>query len=105
MSTELNNPIAAVAEASPATRMERIRARLEAALSPVECVLEDDSASHRGHAGAASGGGHYNVRIISSKFEGLRLVMRHRLVYDSVHDMMHNEIHALAIVALAPSEA
>jgi len=30
--------------------------------------------------------------------------MRHRLVYDSVHDMMHNEIHALAIVALAPSE-
>ncbi len=101
MSTELNT----AGDTSPATRMERIRARLEAALSPVQCVLEDDSASHRGHAGAASGGGHYNVRIISSKFEGLRLVMRHRLVYDSVHDMMHNEIHALAIVALAPSEA
>ncbi len=101
MSIELNT----AADTSTATRMERIRARLEAALSPVECVLEDDSASHRGHAGAASGGGHYNVRIISSKFEGLRLVMRHRLVYDSVHDMMHNEIHALAIVALAPSEA
>jgi BolA protein len=30
--------------------------------------------------------------------------MRHRLVYDSVHDMMHKEIHALAITALAPSE-
>ena len=101
MSTELNTAV----DTSPATRMERMRARLEAALSPVQCVLEDDSASHRGHAGAASGGGHYNVRIISSKFEGLRLVMRHRLVYDSVHDMMHNEIHALAIVALAPSEA
>jgi len=101
MSNELHTP----QDTSPATRMERIRARLEAALTPVECVLEDDSASHRGHAGAASGGGHYNVRIISSKFEGLRLVMRHRLVYDSVHDMMHNEIHALAIVALAPSEA
>jgi BolA protein len=25
-------------------------------------------------------------------------------VYDSVHDMMHKEIHALAITALAPSE-
>jgi len=92
------------ANPSPETRMERIRARIEAALTPLECVLEDDSAAHRGHAGAASGGGHYNVRIISSRFEGLRLVMRHRLVYDSVHDMMHNEIHALAIVALAPSE-
>lgn len=90
---------------SPETRMQRILTRLETALSPLECVLEDDSARHRGHAGAASGGGHYNLRIISSQFEGLRLVMRHRLVYDSVHDMMHNEIHALAIVALAPSEA
>jgi BolA protein len=85
-------------------RVERIRACLQAALEPVECVLDDDSASHAGHAGAASGGGHYNLRIVSSRFEGLRLVARHRLVYDSVHDMMRTEIHALAITALAPSE-
>ena len=32
------------------TRMQRIRTRLETALSPLECVLEDDSARHRGHA-------------------------------------------------------
>jgi BolA protein len=86
------------------TRMDRMRARFQAALSPVELVLEDDSAMHAGHAGAASGGGHYNVRIVSLQFEGLKLVTRHRLVYDSVHDMMHKEIHALAITALAPSE-
>lgn len=86
------------------TRIERMRARLEAALAPVECVLDDDSAAHAGHAGAKSGGGHYNVRIVSDRFEGLKLVTRHRLVYDSVHDMMHSEIHALAITALAPSE-
>jgi BolA protein len=86
------------------TRMERMRASFEAALKPVELVLEDDSAMHAGHAGAASGGGHYNVRIVSLQFEGLKLVTRHRLVYDSVHDMMHKEIHALAITALAPSE-
>ncbi|CAN7502718.1 MULTISPECIES: BolA family protein [Duganella] len=86
------------------TRMERMRSRFEAALTPVELTLEDDSALHAGHAGAASGGGHYNVRIVSLQFEGLKLVTRHRLVYDSVHDMMHKEIHALAITALAPSE-
>jgi BolA protein len=85
-------------------RMERMRARFQAALTPAELVLEDDSAMHAGHAGAASGGGHYNVRIVSLQFEGLKLVTRHRLVYDSVHDMMHKEIHALAITALAPSE-
>ena len=86
------------------TRLDRMRSRFQAALSPVELVLEDDSAMHAGHAGAASGGGHYNVRIVSLQFEGLKLVTRHRLVYDSVHDMMHSEIHALAITALAPSE-
>ncbi|WP_373986829.1 BolA family protein [Duganella sp. BuS-21] len=86
------------------TRMERMRAALIAKLDPVELALDDDSAAHAGHAGAASGGGHYNLRIVSLQFEGLKLVTRHRLVYDSVHDMMHKEIHALAITALAPSE-
>ena len=86
------------------TRIDRIRARLEASLAPTLLELADESALHAGHPGAASGGGHYRVKIVSNRFEGLRLVMRHRLVYDSVHDMMHTEIHALAITALAPSE-
>lgn len=90
---------------TPDTRLERIRSLLEADLAPLECVLGDDSAQHKGHAGAASGGGHYTVRIVSSRFEGLRLVMRHRLVYDSLRDLMHTEIHALAITALTPAEA
>ncbi len=87
------------------TRPERIRAALAAALAPTVLEVGDDSALHAGHPGAASGGGHYSVKIVSPRFEGLKLVMRHRLVYDSVHDMMRNEIHALAITALAPSEA
>lgn len=85
-------------------RLEKIRTRLQAALAPLEMDIGDESAMHAGHAGAASGGGHYTVRIVSTRFEGIKLVMRHRLVYDSVHDMMHKEIHALAITALAPSE-
>ena len=85
-------------------RLDKIRTRLQAALTPLEIDIGDESAMHAGHAGAASGGGHYTVRIVSDRFEGIKLVMRHRLVYDSVHDMMHKEIHALAITALAPSE-
>ncbi|MBA5604072.1 BolA family transcriptional regulator [Duganella sp. FT3S] len=85
-------------------RLEKIRTRLQAALAPLAMDIGDESAMHAGHAGAASGGGHYTVRIVSARFEGIKLVMRHRLVYDSVHDMMHKEIHALAITALAPSE-
>ena len=87
-----------------ADRVERIRQLLAAALSPSVLEVGDDSHLHAGHAGAASGGGHYRVKIVSERFEGLRLVMRHRLVYDAVHGMMHTDIHALAITAVAPSE-
>lgn len=86
------------------TRAERIVALLGAALAPSVCELVDESALHAGHAGAASGGSHFRLRIVSEQFEGRKLVMRHRLVYDAVHDMMRTEIHALAITALAPSE-
>jgi len=85
-------------------RVERIRSLLQAALQPSQLEVGDDSQLHVGHAGAASGGGHYSVRIVSDRFEGQRLVMRHRLVYDAVQGMMHTDIHALAITALAPSE-
>ena len=87
-----------------AARAARIRELLNAALAPSVLELTDESALHAGHAGAASGGSHFRLKIVSPRFEGQRLVMRHRLVYDSVHEMMHTEIHALAITALAPSE-
>jgi len=85
-------------------RLDRIREQLIATFSPTECQLVDESHMHAGHAGAASGGGHYRLHIVSNRFEGLNRVSRHRLVYDSLHEMMHTDIHALAIVAVAPSE-
>jgi BolA protein len=96
--------VATSATAPADARVERIRALLQAALAPSELQVGDDSHLHVGHAGAASGGGHYHVKIVSERFEGLRLVMRHRLVYDAVQGMMHTDIHALAITAMAPSE-
>jgi BolA protein len=96
----LDTNISAQADA----RVERIRSLLQAALAPSQLEVGDDSHLHVGHAGAASGGGHYSVKIVAERFEGLRLVMRHRLVYDAVRGMMHTDIHALAITALAPSE-
>lgn len=86
------------------TREELIRARLQATFSPLACQIENESALHAGHAGAASGGGHYRLRLVSAAFEGQNRVTRHRLVYDCLNDMMQSDIHALAIIALAPSE-
>lgn len=85
--------------------MDEIDRRLRAALDPLDVALVDDSAKHAGHAGAASGGGHFNLRIVAGRFAGLSRVARHRLVYDSISDLMRNAIHALAIEALTPDEA
>jgi BolA protein len=80
-----------------------MRERL-AALAPSAISIEDDSALHAGHAGAASGGGHYTLRLVSPRFDGKSRVERHRLVYDALADLMQREIHALAMVLLAPGE-
>ncbi|MGZ3237363.1 MAG: BolA family protein [Burkholderiaceae bacterium] len=86
------------------TREELIHAKLQATFSPLDCQIENESALHAGHAGAASGGGHYRLRLVSAAFEGQNRITRHRLVYDCLNDMMQSDIHALAIIALAPSE-
>lgn len=85
-------------------RLDAIKNKLQATFATTECLLQDDSARHAGHAGAASGGGHYTLRIVSRDFEGLGRLSRHRLVYDCLLELMHSDIHALAITALAPSE-
>lgn len=85
-------------------RIGTIRQRLEQALQPMVLDIRDDSAQHQGHAGAAGGGGHYSVRVVSSQFRELPLLARHRLVYQAVNDLMPSVIHALSIRALTPEE-
>jgi BolA protein len=87
-----------------ADRVARLRARLTAALQPASLEIVDESARHAGHAGAASGGGHFVVNIVSAAFQGKNLIQRHRMVYDAVGDMMRTEIHALSIQAKSPHE-
>jgi BolA protein len=85
-------------------RIQKMDGLLRATFAPLECQLEDESHLHAGHAGAASGAGHYRLRLVSDRFEGLNRIARHRLVYDCLRDMMHGDIHALNIIAIAPSE-
>jgi len=75
-----------------------------AALEPELIQIYDESAEHAGHAGAASGGGHYQLIVVSRRFEGQSRVTRHRLVYQAVADLMQTKVHALSITALTPAE-
>ncbi len=84
-----------------AQKIEQVlRLRLEA----LDITVEDESALHAGHAGAASGGGHYRVRIVSPLFSGKNRVQRHRLVYAALADEMGGAIHALALTTLTPDQ-
>jgi BolA protein len=79
-----------------ANSVEFIRQQLTEKLSPTQLEIIDDSAAHVGHVGA-KGGGHYTVSIAAPLFEGKSRVECHRLVYQSLGNVVGNEIHALSI--------
>ncbi|MEN3812658.1 BolA family protein [Chromobacterium piscinae] len=83
--------------------MELLETALRA-LEPEHLDIQDDSALHAGHAGAKSGGGHYTLTIVSARFAGLNRVARHRLIYQTLGELMAGRVHALAIRALTPEE-
>ena len=84
---------------------EAITRKLEAAFTPDELDVVDDSARHAGHGGARPGGEtHFNVVIVSPAFTGLSLVQRQRVIYAVLADELEGPVHALSIKALAPGE-
>ena len=85
-------------------RIAEIKSRLVRELSPMHIDIVDESHLHAGHAGAASGAGHFSVTIVSDKFTGKSAIQRHRMVYLAVNDLMPSEIHALSIDAQAPDD-
>jgi BolA protein len=78
--------------------------RLRQELSAESVEIEDQSHLHVGHAGAASGGGHYQVTVVANCFKGLNTLARHRLIYDALDNLMKKEIHALSIQAYSEDE-
>ncbi|MBI1393542.1 MAG: BolA/IbaG family iron-sulfur metabolism protein [Alphaproteobacteria bacterium] len=85
---------------------ERIREKLNAALSPETLEVKDESHLHAGHAGARPGGeSHFRLRVVAAAFEGKTRVARQRLVNAALKDELAGPVHALAMATLTPSEA
>jgi len=82
--------------------IDEISSRLKV-LEPTELKIIDDSALHAGHQGNG-GGGHFTLYITSSHFCKKSLIMRHRLIYQPLTDLMPHKIHALSIHATATDE-
>ncbi len=77
---------------------QEIEKRLQEALEPTHIEVIDESHLHAGHVGARpTGNTHFRLKITSPKFNDLKPVARHQLVYKILSDLMNNPIHALAM--------
>lgn len=83
------------------SRIERIRDRLQTALSPTHLDVIDESHMHSVPEGAES---HFKVVAVSEKFSDYRLVGRHRLVNQTLKGEFEAGLHALALHTWTPEE-
>ncbi len=57
------------------------------------------------HLEVGGDGRHWNAVVVSTAFEGLRLIARHQKVYATLGQKMHtDEVHALSMKTFTPAE-
>jgi acid stress-induced BolA-like protein IbaG/YrbA len=57
------------------------------------------------HLEVSGDGRHWAALVVSSEFEGLRTLARHKRVYDTLGERIHNdEVHALSMKTYTPAE-
>jgi BolA protein len=86
---------------------QSIRDKLSERFQPERLEVINESHLHAGHQGGAmdgTGETHFRVRVVSSHFDGLGRVARHRAVNDALADDLDDGVHALAIQVAAPGE-
>ncbi|MBD3678989.1 MAG: BolA family transcriptional regulator [Rhodobacteraceae bacterium] len=77
---------------------DQIHERLDAAFSPRELRVVDESEKHRGHAGYREGGeSHFQVTIAAEAFKGMSRIARHRAIHEALGKELVTSIHALGI--------
>ena len=82
---------------------KEIKNRLEKQMNLDHFEIKDFTGRHLNHK-LNEGGFHLEAVIVSKEVEGKNLIDRHRLVYNSVDDLMKHEIHALSMKTLTPEE-
>ncbi|WOK98885.1 hypothetical protein Cni_G07597 [Canna indica] len=89
------------------SRANRIRQKLQSTLEASVLEIDDVSHKHAGHAGVQPGAQetHFNIKIVSPKFDGQSLVKRHQMVYQLIDDELKSGLHAVSIVAKTPQES
>jgi len=56
------------------------------------------------HVEVVGDGQHFEALVVAASFEGASRVRRHQLVFAALGDRMREEVHALSMTTLTPSE-
>ena len=83
--------------------VQEIKSRLKKTIAIDHLTIMDDTGKHLRHQ-HYDGGRHFKIIIVSSTFEGVSLLDRHKLVYQALGGMIKNEIHAIGLKTIATSE-
>lgn len=65
--------------------------------------LSVENESHN-HSVPANSETHFKVTIVSQEFDGLRLIMRHRLINELLSEELAGPVHALAMHTYTPGQ-
>ncbi|MBD3671517.1 MAG: BolA/IbaG family iron-sulfur metabolism protein [Gammaproteobacteria bacterium] len=79
---------------------QQIEQKLQEAFQPEFMEVLNESGNHNVPAGSES---HFKVTLVSDRFDGEKLIGRHRLVNSALKDEM-DIIHALALHTYSPGE-
>ena len=78
-----------------------IKEKLSTAHSPHFLDIVNESHKHNVPPGSES---HFKVTIVSSDFEGLSIIQKHRVIYKTLSEEIAGKIHALSLSAYTPSQ-
>jgi stress-induced morphogen len=79
----------------------RIENKLRAAFSPTVLDVQNESGSHNVPRGSET---HFKAVVVSSAFEGLGRIERHRAVHAALADELAGGVHALTLTLRTPDE-
>ncbi|MGD0072763.1 MAG: BolA family protein [Candidatus Binataceae bacterium] len=71
-----------------------LKLKIEAALAGAQVEVKD----------LTGGGDHFEALVVTADFEGRSLVERHQMVYRALGDAMRQQVHALSLKTLTPSQ-
>ena len=80
----------------------RLEEKIKTSLHPTHLEIADESSKHFSHSKTIES--HFDVTIVSSAFEAMSRVQRHRYMYELFAQELKGPIHALSLHLFTPEE-